>query len=318
MKRYPLLLLILLLLVPLSVLLCSMVGVVHFRWCDIWSSPVFLNLRLPRIVLALLVGMALSVSGAAYQSIFRNPLTDPYILGVSSGSSLGAAVAILLGLEAFRWGIGSLALAAGLLTVWLIYRIASIGNRMHTTTLLLTGVCFTFLATAVISFLMVLNQDKMDQIIFWTMGSFSAASWADVLVLLPIVLAGTAVVVFYSRDLNMLLAGSEQAQSLGVEVEQVKRRLLLATTLMVAFSVSLSGVIGFVGLIVPHAVRLLVGPDNRKVVPLSLLLGGLFLLWADTLARTLLSPSELPVGSLTALLGAPLFILMLYRKKKNY
>ena len=294
-----------------------MLGAVDFTWDEMLHSPIFWQLRLPRVIMSVLVGAVLSVCGAAYQSIFRNPLTDPYVLGVSSGASLGAAVAILLGLEAWRWGVGGMALLAALLTVWLIYRIASVGNRMHTTTLLLTGVCLTLLISAVISFLMVLNQEKMDAIIFWTMGSFGSASWTDVGVLTPVAVVGIGVVIYFSRDLNLLLAGSEAAQSMGVEVERLKRTLLLATTLMVAFAVSSCGVIGFVGLIVPHAVRLVAGSDNRRVVPYSMLCGALFVLLADTLARYMLRPSELPVGSLTSIVGAPLFIYLLYKNKRS-
>ena len=301
-----------------AMVVCSMVGVVRFGWGELWQSSIFLNLRAPRVVLAVLVGTGLSVCGAVYQSVFRNALTDPYVLGVSSGASLGAAVAIVLGLEAFRVGVGGCALLTGLLTVAAIYRIASTGNRMHTTTLLLTGVCITFLMSAVISFLMVLRQDKMDSIIFWTMGSFASASWTDVAIVGPVVVAGVLLVLFYCRDLNLLLTGSETAQSLGVEVEKVKRVLLVATTLMVAFCVAACGVIGFVGLVVPHCVRLVVGSDNRRVVPCSIFAGGLFLLVCDTLARTVLMPAELPVGSLTSLAGAPLFIYLLYRNKRRF
>lgn len=295
-----------------------MLGAVDFGWRDLWHSPIFLQLRLPRVIMSALTGAVLSVCGAAYQSIFRNPLTDPYVLGVSSGASLGAAVAILLGLEAWLWGVGGMALASALLTVWVIYRIASLGGRLHTTTLLLTGVCLTLLISAVISFLMVMNQEKMDSIIFWTMGSFGSSTWTDVALLAPVAVAGTAVVVWHGRDLNLLLAGSEAARSMGVEVDRVKRRLLLATTLMVAFAVSATGVIGFVGLIVPHAVRLVAWPDNRKVVPYAMLCGAIFVTVCDTLARTLLRPSELPVGSLTSIIGAPLFIYLLYRNKKTF
>ncbi len=295
-----------------------LLGAADIKASDIMQSPIFWRLRLPRVLMSVLVGAVLSVCGAAYQSIFRNPLTDPYVLGVSSGASLGAAVAILLGLEAVAWGVGGMALAAALATVWLIYRIASIGNRMHTTTLLLTGVCLTLLISALISFLMVLNQEKMDSIIFWTMGSFGSSSWSDVAVLAPVAVLGMGVVLWYGRDLNLLLAGSEAAKSMGCEVEKVKRVLLLATTLMVAFAVSSCGVIGFVGLIVLHAVRLVAGPDNRRVVPYSMLCGALFVLVCDTLARYVLRPSELPVGSLTSMVGAPLFIYLLYRNKKTY
>ena len=314
----PFIFLLLLFLLLAAMLGCSMLGVVHFGWADMWQSPIFWNLRMPRIVLSALVGAALSVCGAAYQSVFRNPLTDPYVLGISSGASLGAAIAILLGLEAYLLGVGACALVSGLLTILVIYRIASIGNRMHTTTLLLTGVCITFLMSALISFLMVLRQDKMDSIIFWTMGSFASASWTDVAFVAPVVAVGIGVVLYHCRDLNLLLAGSETAKSLGVEVERVKKVLLLATTLMVAFCVSTCGVIGFVGLVVPHCIRLVSGPDNRRIVPYAIVVGALFLLMCDTMARTLLMPAELPVGSLTALVGAPLFIYLLYKNKKNY
>lgn len=299
-------------------LLCAKVGVVHLDWSTMWESPIFLQLRLPRVVLSVLTGCALSVCGATYQSVFRNPLTDPYVLGVSSGASLGAATAIILGLQAYLWGVGGLALVGGLATMAAIYRIASMGNRIHTTTLLLTGTCFTFLASAVISFLMVIHQDKMESIIFWTMGSFASATWTEVAILAPITLAGCLTVMYLAKDMNLLLVGGEAAQSMGVEVERMKKVLLVATTLMVAFAVSCCGVIGFVGLIVPHAVRLATGADNRRVLPYSILLGGMFLMLCDTLARMLMPPAELPVGALTALIGAPMFIWLLYKNKKSF
>ncbi|MBQ9546395.1 MAG: iron ABC transporter permease [Bacteroidales bacterium] len=298
--------------------MCSLCGAAHIDWRDLPHSEIFWQLRLPREVLALLVGATLSICGAAYQSLFRNPLTDPYILGVSSGASLGAAVAILLGFEAYFYGVGLSALVTSLLTVVLIYRIASIGNRLHTTTLLLTGVCLTLLIGALVSFLMVMHHDKMDRIIFWTMGSFASASWMDIAIVAPVAIVGIVLLLVYAKDLNILLAGGDEAQSLGVETEKVKRIILFVTTLMVAFSVASCGVIGFVGLIVPHAVRLVMGPDNRRLMPVAVFVGALFMLLCDTAARTLFQPSELPVGSLTAIVGAPLFIYMLYRNKNQY
>ncbi len=320
MKRRPPILLIALLMalcLAAAMLACASVGVVDFTWADLWESDIFWKLRLPRVVLSVIVGAVLSSCGAVYQSVFRNPLTDPYVLGISSGASLGAAIAIILGLEAYLWGVGGMALVTAMITMLLIFKVASIGNRMHTTTLLLTGVCLTFLVTAIVSLLMALRQDKMESIIFWTMGSFASASWFDVVVLIPVALIGIAVVLYHSKDLNLLLVGSETAQSLGVEVEKVRRRLLFFTTLMVAFSVSTSGVIGFVGLVVPHCVRLVCGSDNRRILPYSLFAGGFFLLICDTLARTLLPPNELPVGSITALIGAPMFIYLLYKNRKG-
>lgn len=309
---------LLLVLLGATAVASSLMGVAKLQPSELLHSQIFLQLRLPRILLCILAGAGLSVCGAAYQSVFRNPLTDPYVLGVSSGASLGASFAILFGLQSHIWGIGICALASALFTVWLVYRIASIGNRLHTTTLLLTGVCLTFLITAMISFIMVLRQDKMDSIIFWTMGSFASSSWFDIALVAPVVLVGVCVVLYYAKDLNLLLAGSETAKSLGVEVEKVKRILLFFTTLMVAFVVASCGVIGFVGLVVPHCLRLILGPDNRRIVPCTIVAGALFVLICDTLARTVLQPSELPVGSLTALVGAPLFIYLLYKNKKQY
>lgn len=309
--------LLLLLVVLVAMVLCTGIGVVHFDRDSLLHSPIFWDLRLPRIILSVLVGAVLSVCGGVYQSVFRNPLTDPYVLGISSGASLGAAIAILLGWESYLWGVGGMALCTALLTILLIFKISSLGNRMHTTTLLLTGVCLTFLITAVISLLMALRQDKMESIIFWTMGSFASASWFDVWILIPVAVVGIFVVLYYRKDLNLLLAGSETAQSLGVEVEKVRRRLLFFTTLMVAFAVSTCGVIGFVGLVVPHCVRLVCGSDNRRIIPYSIFVGALFLLLCDTMARTLIPPNELPVGSITSLIGAPMFIYLLYKSKRK-
>ena len=301
----------------IAMALCSGVGVVRFDTRSLVASPIFWNLRLPRVVLSVLVGAALSVCGAAYQSVFRNPLTDPYVLGISSGASLGAALAIIYGLDKFLWGVGGMALITALLTILLIFKVAGMGNRMHVTTLLLTGVCLTFLITAVISLLMALDHEKMESIIFWTMGSFASSSWIDVAIVTPVVIIGLVVVLFHSKDLNILLTGSETAQSLGVEVEKVRRRLLFFTTLMVAFCVASCGMIGFVGLVVPHCVRLLCGSDNRRIIPLSIFAGALFLLLCDTAARTMIPPNELPVGSITSLFGAPMFIYLLYKSKRK-
>lgn len=308
----------LVLLIPAALLGCSFCGAARLGWDELWQSEIFWHLRLPRQLLALLVGASLAVCGATYQAVFRNPLTDPYLLGVSSGASLGAAIAILLGLESYLYGIGGCALATALLTVVLIYRLASRGNHLNITTLLLTGVCLTLLISAAVSFLMVMHNDKMDRIIFWTMGSFASASWLDLALLTPITLAGLAVVLFHARNLNLLLTGSDNAQSMGVNVARVQTLLLATTTIMVAFAVASCGVIGFVGLIVPHAVRLVIGADNRRLLPIAALAGALFMLLCDTLARTLFQPSELPVGSLTALIGAPLFIYLLCRNKKTH
>ncbi len=279
------------------------------------SSFIIWQIRLPRIILSMLTGSALAVCGAAYQAIFRNPLSEPYILGVSSGASLGAALAIVLGFESFLFGISGMAFVFSLLTVFFIYRIASTGNRMQTNTLLLSGVSFNFLIAAIISFLVILNKDKMDKIIFWTMGSMASATWSQVQILLPCVIIGISIIYIFAKDMNVLLLGTNAAQNLGVEVEKVKKIILFFSTLMVAVAVSYSGVIGFVGFVVPHLVRLRIGSDNRKVIPYSMFGGAVFVLLADTFARTVLSGGELPVGSITALVGAPFFLFLLYKAK---
>ncbi|MBR1798766.1 MAG: iron ABC transporter permease [Bacteroidales bacterium] len=300
-----------------GIVLACLVGAVSFSPQEILQSPIFWRLRLPRVLLACVVGAVLSVCGAVYQSVFRNPLTDPYVLGVSSGASLGAVVAILLGWQAAVWGVSGAALCSALFTVGLIYRMATVNNRIHNTTLLLTGVCLTLLISAIISFLMTLHHDKMESIVFWTMGSFSSASWVDLTVVLPVALVGIVIVAVHSRELNLLAVGGDEARSMGVDVERLKVVLLVVTSLMVAFAVSVTGVIGFVGLIVPHAVRIVAGADNRRVVPYSAIIGALFVLLCDTVARTIVRPSELPVGSITSIIGAPLFLYLLLKNKQR-
>ncbi len=282
------------------------------------DSFILFQVRLPRIVMSLFAGAVLSLCGATYQAVFRNPLTEPYILGVSSGASLGAAIAIVLGMENSFLGISGLALLMALLGVFFIYRVASTGKRLHTATLLLAGVSVNFLCAAIIAFLIVLQKEKMEKIIFWTMGSFSAASWSQIGIIVPLVIVGSVIILFCSKQLNILLAGDETAKSLGVETEKLKKLLLLISTLMVAMMVSCCGVIGFVGLVVPHIVRILFGADNRVVLPYSIFFGAIFMFLADTFARTVLQPSELPVGSITALIGAPYFIYLLYKAKKQF
>jgi len=295
-------------------ILAANAGVVRFSFAQISGFDfIFWNIRLPRIVLAMLCGAGLSICGCAYQAVFRNPLCDPYILGISSGAALGAAIALILGWESSILGITGCALCGGLLTVVLILQFSRLGNRLDHSILLLSGVSLNFLLAAVLAFLMVLHQESMDKIIFWTMGSFASASWLQILILTPVVLLGCFCLLFFGKPLNLLMHQPLSAQTLGINVKQTRKILLITTTLMIAFIVSFCGVIGFAGLIVPHIVRLLIGGDHRKILPLALVLGAVFMLFADTLSRTLLPPSELPVGSITALLGTPLFIFLLIK-----
>ncbi len=271
-------------------------------------ETIMMNIRLPRIILSAVIGMGLSVVGAAFQGMFKNPMADPYIVGVSSGAALGASLAIVF---------GGASVFGAILTVVCVYQIARVGTRIPSVTLLLAGVAVSSMASAVISVLMIFNRDQADSIIFWTMGSVSAARWEQVGYLLPVVLTGTMIIMIFAKDLNLMMAGDDTAHNLGVEIDKTKRILLMVSSLMIAFIVSSSGIIGFVGLIVPHAVRLLLGPDHRVLIPFSALGGAVFMILCDTIARTLLAPMEIPVGAITALFGAPYFIFLLNRTKKR-
>lgn len=275
------------------------------------------SLRLPRVLFAAVSGAGLAVCGLAFQSVFRNPLSDPYILGVSSGASLGAATAIVLGAEGFVLGIGMSSFLAAIITVFVIIRIASYGNRIHTSTLLLAGISINFLISSVISLLVVLNREQMTKIIFWTMGSLSYVDMTDLAMVAICVAIGIFTVLFHARDLNALLIDNQTAQSLGVNVERTKRIILLVCTLMVSAIVSCSGVIGFVGLVVPHMVRLVIGADNRRLVPFSIVGGIIFMTLGDILSKVIIPPAEIPPGSITALIGAPFFIYLLFNSKKQ-
>ncbi|MEN1759811.1 FecCD family ABC transporter permease [Anoxynatronum sibiricum] len=282
-------------------------------------ESILLHIRLPRIALAFLVGGSLSVAGSAMQGMLKNPMADPFIMGTSSGAALGAAVAIVLRLNQSLLGFGAvsmMAFAGALLATSIVYRLARVGGRVPVTALLLAGIATGQFFTAILSFLMVMASRDVNSIVYWTLGSLSSRGWQHVgLVVLP-ALFGTAVLMFYSRDLNLLLLGEDTAANTGVPVERVKRVLLITSTLMTAFMVSVSGIIGFVGLIVPHATRFFTGPDHRFLIPASGLAGGIFLIVADTLSRTVIAPTELPVGILTAMAGAPFFIYLLRRSKK--
>ena len=278
---------------------------------------IVLSLRLQRVLFAAVSGAGLAVCGLAFQSVFRNPLSDPYILGVSSGASLGAATAIVLGAEGFVLGIGMSSFLAAIITVFVIIRIASYGNRIHTSTLLLAGISINFLISSVISLLVVLNREQMTKIIFWTMGSLSYIDMTDLAMVAICVAIGIFTVLFHARDLNALLIDNQTAQSLGVNVERTKRIILLVCTLMVSAIVSCSGVIGFVGLVVPHMVRLVIGADNRRLVPFSIVGGIIFMTLGDILSKVIIPPAEIPPGSITALIGAPFFIYLLFNSKKQ-
>lgn len=282
-------------------------------------EAVFFQIRLPRVALAAVVGACLAAAGAAYQGLFRNPLADPYLIGVASGASLGAVLALILPLAPVLYTLGAvqlMAFAGAVVTVAAVYGLARMGGTVSVSTLLLAGVALGAFAAAITSFFMYIHGDKLVSIYSWLLGGFSLGDWSKVLAILPYAVVGLAYLCLHGRVLNVLQLEEEQAVQLGVPVERLKIGLIAAATLVTAAAVSVSGLIGFAGLIVPHAVRLLWGPDYRFLLPMSVLLGAAFLVLADTLARTVLGSTEIPVGAVTAFFGAPFFLYLLRQKKQ--
>ena len=269
--------------------------------------------RLLRAGLAFLVGAALGGSGVVFQGLLRNPLADPFVMGVSGGAALGAVIAIVLGLDAL-WGVTLAAFAGAMLAAWVVYRLAAVRGRVPITTLILAGFAVGAFASAIVSILLLLHGRPWE-ILLWLMGSLERSDAAlRVQVAFPFIAVSLAVIGFHARELNLMLLGEESARQLGVEVERLKGILLAAGSIAAATAVAMCGIIGFVGLIVPHVVRLLVGPDHRVLLPVTVLAGGAFLVAADIVARVALPPSGLPVGTVTALAGAPFFLLLLRRR----
>ncbi|MBU3113473.1 FecCD family ABC transporter permease [Clostridium lacusfryxellense] len=284
------------------------------------SVIILLNLRLPRILLSCLVGAALSVVGTSFQGIFKNPMADPFVLGVSSGAALGATITMVFFKESQLFGMSIIAMSAfmgAIITTFLVYNIARVGTKVPVTTLLLAGVAINYLLSSIISLIMTFNRDNIEEIIMWTMGSFSTSGWNEVILLFIIVVPSILFIATFSRDLNVMMLGEDSARSLGIDVNGFKKYIFVLSTLMVAAVVSVSGIIGFVGLIVPHAIRMIFGSDNRIVVPFSAIFGAMFLIICDTLARVIVPPSEIPVGIITSIFGVPFFVYLLYKTKKK-
>lgn len=282
---------------------------------------ILFQIRLPRIVLAILVGASLALAGAVYQAIFKNHLADPYIIGVSAGAGLGATVGIILNIGQHSLGIYAipvLAFAGGLLTIILVYQIAKVGTRVPVTSLLLAGLAVSSTLAALMSLIMVLGGKDLHTVVFWLMGGLYTANWDQVKMALPLILIGAPIPFFFVRELNVMLLGEERAQHLGVEIERVKKILLTVASMVTAAAVAVSGLVGFIGLMVPHLVRLVVGPEHRGLLPVSLLCGAILLLLADTLARNVLNPVEIPVGIVTAILGGPFFLFLLFKKRRVF
>jgi len=315
----------------ISVLLSIAIGSVFIPLPDVWQTisgqaanqtfqTIIWDIRLPRTALILLTGAALAGSGAAFQGLFRNPLADPYLIGVASGAGLGAVIAMSIKWPYSFFGLMAVpmaAFAAGMLTVFLVYWIARIGQTVPTTNLILAGTVFSSFATALTSLLMLRSSGELRRALGWLLGGLSLGGWDAVLALLPYVLVGLALLSLSGHALNLLQFGDEQAQQMGLNATRAKTFILIAASLTTASAVAFAGIIGFIGLIVPHIVRLWWGGDYRRLIPLSILGGGTALLLADVVARVAISPQELPIGVVTALAGSPFFLWVLRRSKNE-
>jgi len=278
------------------------------------------QIRLPRIFLSIFVGIALASAGVIFQGLFRNPMADPFVIGVSAGAAFGATIGLV-----FITGVGLLgfstttifALLGALATTFLVYSISSARGKVSVTTLLLSGIALSAMLSAMTSFIMIFRTQDMQKIIFWIMGGLTAASWYKFNIIGPIVVVLIIISGFYMRDLNIISLGDERAAQLGVQTERVKKILLIMASLIAALAVSVSGIIGFVGLVTPHILRFIVGPDHKILYPTSAIAGGIVLLMSDTLARTILMPREIPVGIITSIVGVPFFLYLLIKSKKQ-
>ncbi|MCZ6799099.1 MAG: iron ABC transporter permease [Nitrospirae bacterium] len=283
------------------------------------TSTILLQIRLPRVVLAFMVGGSLAAVGVVLQALLRNPLADPYVIGVSSGAALGAAIAMLFGLSISVLSVSAIPFCAFLgasFSLFIVYRIALIYGGFSIHTLLLAGVVLNAIFSAFIMFLTTLaDPNRAFGMYAWLMGSLTGPDGTTLSILSVYLFAGILLMATQSHSLNLLTLGEESARSLGVEVERVKKMLFVAAALVTGAVVAFSGLIGFVGLIVPHAVRLVVGADHRLLLPASGIVGGMFLMIADMVARTILSPAEIPVGVVTALVGGPIFLMLLVQRR---
>ncbi|MBN1244410.1 iron chelate uptake ABC transporter family permease subunit [Candidatus Bathyarchaeota archaeon] len=291
------------------------------------SEAIILEARLPRIIAGVLIGAALAAAGVLYQGVFKNPMADSYVLGVSAGAAVGASASILVGagFVFFEFRLIQVAAFIGALSaMFLVYNLARVGSRVPVTTLLLCGIAVNFFLFAVVGVLEIIAANKLHDIVFWLMGGYSNVYWQDIWAILPFIVIGIVVAFFYVRDLNLLAMGEETAHHLGVNVERSKQILLVLASLITAAAVSVCGLIGFVGLMIPHLTRLLIGPDHRILLPTSTIIGAIFLVLCDDLARVLstlfsaMSTRDWPVGIITMLFGAPFFVFLLKKKKQSY
>ncbi|MFN8432700.1 MAG: iron ABC transporter permease [Anaerolineales bacterium] len=314
----------------LAIVLSLAIGSVFISPVEMWNilrgvgedkfAFIIWNIRLPRTVLIALTGAALSGSGAAYQGLFRNPLADPFLIGVASGAGLGAVIAMSIQWPYSFWGLMAIpaaAFIAALLTVFIVYFLARVGQTIPTTNLILAGVAFSSFATSLTSFLMLRSTNEVRRALGWLLGGASQAGWTAILAMLPYLVVGLGILIFFGYQLNLLQFGDDQAQQMGLNVTRTKTILLIASSLATAAAVAFSGIIGFIGLVVPHVMRLWFGADYRRLIPLSIISGASALLISDIIARIILTPQEIPVGIITALAGAPFFLWVLRRVKNQ-
>ncbi|MBQ1311243.1 MAG: iron ABC transporter permease [Blautia sp.] len=279
-------------------------------------------IRFPRVLLALGVGMGLSVCGSVMQAVVKNPLADPYVLGISSGASLGATLAIILGIGSVFGGrfVGVSAFLGAMATSFGVLFIANIGGRANSGKLILAGMAISSVCSAFANFILYLahNKNATQEVVNWTMGSLANTSWQEIYIILPIMLLGTIVFWTQFRNLNLMLLGDETAITLGTDLHRVRTFYLILSSLLVGFAVYAAGMIGFVGLIIPHVVRMLFGTDHKKLIPLAALLGSIFLIWADVACRSILKNAEMPIGILCSIIGAPCFIYLMVRRSYGF
>jgi len=289
------------------------------------QEAIILIYRLPRVLAGVLIGAALAAAGVLYQGVFKNPMAESYVLGVSAGAAVGASFAILSGISFAFLGLGFLQVAAfvgALLAMFLVYSISRVGSRVPVGTLLLNGIAVNFCGFAIVGLLEILAGNELGNIVGWLIGGYSNILWKSIWSVLPIIVIGIIASYFFARDLNMLSMGEETAHHLGVNVERSKQILLVLASLTTAAAVSISGLIGFVGLMIPHLTRLLIGPDHRILLPTSAVVGAIYLVICDDIARVITTPflstGDFPVGIITMLFGGPFFIFLLKKKKGGY
>ncbi len=342
MNRSILLFLMLFLLLCTSILLGAGIGpapispvrliAILLNTLHLWHGPIYwtrdqavilLQVRLPRVVAALLVGSALAVSGVLLQGLLRNPLADPYLLGVSAGASLGVTIASLVTATAATIAGFSLISLGGflgaLLAVFTVYRIATIGGRTSTTTIILAGFAISSLLGSATTLLYTVSGQlatRLQSLFIWLLGGISVVGWSQIVLVFPLIIVGVTIALFFTSALNALALGEEGAAYLGIHVARVRVAIIILSTILTSLAVVLSGLVGFVGLITPHALRLLIGANHRRLLPAAALAGASFLILADLLARTVIAPGELPVGIITALLGGPFFLYLLQRQTR--